>query len=197
MSSPRRIRPHQFEPIDSDGNPLTDAATYGAVFDGDRFLGWGEAGGGGGGGTVVFAETNKTMTIARNTSSGNTWNYASWTITHYAYMRIISFTCDILQADTYTFSIDGEDFVSVACGAASSANVFTLPTPKVITPGTHVLRLRPTAARQWYYNSGNAPNASGTYTTKVLWGPWREPQVTSGGITVPGTLTFDAEGVLT
>lgn len=187
-----RIRPHQIAPLDSAGDPVGDGAYTLDVVDG-VVVGLVPDDTGSGGGAISYAQTNKTATIARNTSSGGTWAYQQWSFAHYMYSRILSFACDILQSDTYSLYIDGELVGSAASTGASApfALTITLGTPKVLEPGVHTFRLRGTAARNFYFQNANAPTPTGTYVTGVVLGPWQGPNVVAA---VHGTLTFDAEG---
>lgn len=187
-----RVRPWDIAPLDSAGDPVGDGPYTLDVVDGE-VVGLVPDDTGAGGGSISYAQTSVTATIARNTSSGGTWNYLHWTVSHHMYFRIISFACDILQTDTYTLSIDGEDVGSAAStgGGAPFSLSITLGTPKVLEKGTHTFRLRGTAARNYYFQNGNAPIPTGTYPTKVTISPWLGPSVVAS---VHGTLTFDAEG---
>lgn len=181
----RRLAPHQIEPSSTDGQVMTTVAGKAA---------W-AAPPGGGGGSVTYGQTNKTFTIARNATGGTNWNYLSWIVSHYAYMRILSFDCEMFQSDTYTLSIDGFDVASAATtgGAAPYALALPLGTPRVLTPGPHIFRLRGTTSHRFYYNNSNGAVPTGTYTSGIVFGNWIEASSTT--TTPHGTLTFDAEGV--
>lgn len=181
------LKPHQIEPSSNDDDVLT---TVSGVTE------WAAPPSGGGGTypptSISYAQTSKTLVIARNSTGGTNWNFLSWMVAHHMFWKVTSFACDIFQTDTYTLSIDGQDVGSAAStgGAAPYALTITLGTPKVLTPVPHVFRLRGTAARRFYFNNtAGAPN-TGTYTGAVV-GPWMEADVVAA---VHGTLTGDFEG---
>lgn len=197
------LHPGGISPVDPTGSPVAPSLLYGLkVNAAGRIEGLEEAATPGGGGVVTYAQTNKTHIIARTDTGGNTWNRQSWPVSHDWYMRLLSFTCDIVTADTYTLSIDGRDVASTVCASASTGNVFTpgifagvgSSTPLEIPPGTHTWSIRGTAARAFYYSNVRGALATGTYPNlnRLLWGHLMGATVTA---TFHGTVTADFEGV--
>lgn len=190
----QRIHPIVTLPVSSAGAPVAPGL-YGLLVQDvgsiPRVVGLSAAVASGSSPVITYAQTGKTYIMARNATSGSTWSYVVWTVAHFAYLKVISFTWDVHTADTYTLSIDGQDVGSVVAGSGGGvAATLTLTTPKVLAKGPHTFKLRGTAARSFYYNSSNAPTPTGTYTGLTC-SPWLGPSVTAQ---VPGTLTFDAEG---
>lgn len=142
-----------------------------------------------GAGAITYAQPGKNATVTRNASGTTAVVAQSFLIAHHKHLRITSFVTDILQADTYTLFIDGHAASpGVACAAASTGNTFTVTSPQDLEPGVHLISLRPTAARTFYYRTVHQL-AGGTYD--IGWKGWFE---IGGQTQVPGRLNFDAEG---
>lgn len=185
--------PLGIDPVDDTGTPVAPGL-YGLLVDDAsgpaRVVGLSPATAEGSG--LTYALTGRTAIVTRDTTSSGSFAAATWFFAHDHWSRPTEFKCDIFAADTYTFYIDGRAASSgVVCGAASTNNVFTVTTPRDLGPGTHMLSIRGTAARRFYYKNVYA-TPTGTYTS-VGWYAWLEGGI---GNQVPGTLTFDAEGSL-
>lgn len=138
----------------------------------------------------TFTGSTLTHTIVRDTSPATTYSAQSWTVDVPCTIQVESFTADIRSAGSYDFKINGSTVASVSSvSAASSAVVFTLGTPLVLSPGSHTFSLTCGSSVLWYSRGNLNPfnsTVSGTGALYLGMSVWTEPAANF----VPGTIGF-------
>lgn len=137
--------------------------------------------------------TARSLIMTRTSLSGGTFTAQTWEVGFVTDVTFTSFVCDILAADTYTLTIDGNVVATVTATAGQTGVTFTPTAPIDLIAGTHTFVLAGTASRTYYFKSGIGDDTTGD-SSYGIWGLWAE----STANTPAGRINFtEATGLLT